>query len=88
MRELEESLKLGRQPAEAIIMRVTGTATQDIADLRPELESRAMEIVAREAKGLEKIGEDEAQSLRALLERSRKRIVDKQKELAAKKNDI
>ena len=76
LRELEEGLKLGRQPADAIVKRVTATAVQDIADLSPALEDRAQEIVARESKELEKIGLGEASSLRSLLHAQRKRIAE------------
>lgn len=83
LRELEDSLKLGRQPGPAIIARVTTTAAQDIADLRQSLEARALEIVASESKTLERIGATEATSLRELLEAQRKRIIETQKTAAA-----
>lgn len=82
LRELEDGLKLNRQPGEVIIKRVTAMTLQDIADLRPALDERVAEIVAHETAELAKIGVIEAKSLRDLLESQRKRILATQKTAA------
>jgi hypothetical protein len=83
MSELEQALKLARQPNADKIAQMSATAAQDIADLRPALEVEAAEIIATETKELEKIAAAEAKSLRELLEAQRRRIIDTEKTAAA-----
>ena len=56
---------------------------RDVADLRPTLEAEALDIVARETRDLTAIGATEAKSLRELLERTKKRILNKQREVGS-----
>ena len=60
-----------------IIKRLTAMTPHDVRDLVPELAARTDAALADATKELAKRGDDEAKSLRALLELQRKRIEGK-----------
>lgn len=76
---LDRALSEVRQPGEVVQARLLATASDDIADLLPQLEPRADELAALATDKLAKRGEREAKDLRETLERQRDRV---QKELA------
>ena len=74
LQRLESALQDAHAPSETTHRRLLETASQDIADLLPQLEERA-ELVARSAAGaLRERGESEARQLLATLERQRQRL--------------
>jgi hypothetical protein len=56
-------------------------ALQDVAQLTPGLELRAQVLIERAVRDLDKRGNSEAESMAAILEGQRKRILDRQKEI-------
>ena len=73
---LESSLVDARRhaPGDAIQRKLLAAAPSDIADLLPQLESRAHEVAALAIETLRKRGQREAQDLREILERQRTRV--------------
>ena len=73
---LESSLIVARRhaPGDAIQRKLLAAAPRDIADLLPQLESRAHEVAALAIETLRKRGQREAQDLREILERQRTRV--------------
>jgi len=72
--QLSQAFKNPREPASAIVQRVRQWASSDATDLERELRRRAELNKADATKDLLKIGEDEAKSLKKLLEEQRGRV--------------
>jgi hypothetical protein len=72
--QLEDAIREARSVPDAVIQRITRIAKHDVADLRPALEKRASEQIAKVAKDLVARGESEAKSLERLLQDQRDRI--------------
>lgn len=83
---LEEALtsRAKNEPAKEIQARLLASAERDIAELRPQLEPRALEIAASAIQKLELRGERESKDLIAVLEAQRERV---RKELAEYESD-
>lgn len=71
-----------RAPAKKIQDKLLGALAQDVAELRPQLEPRALELAALATERLKARGEREAKDLQEVLERQQNRV---QKELARRK---
>ena len=73
---LDQVLDVGRaaQPSETIRQRLLKSAARDIAELRPQLEPRAEELVVKAKVQLRDRGRREAEDLRETLERQRERV--------------
>ena len=73
---LDQVLDVGRasQPNETIRRRLLKSAARDIAELRPQLEPRADELVSKAKQQLRERGRREAEELREILIRQRKRV--------------
>ncbi len=89
LHQLEQALAATRAPGDGVVERALGFAQKDVADLMPALQDRAEEAKTRARADLAKRGDDEANSLRALLVAQRDRILkadrtfdDRQLELA------
>lgn len=65
-----------RVPNETVQHRLLETAAQDIEELLPQLEPRAMELAKLAEKDLAERGVREEQDLRATLERQRRRVIE------------
>lgn len=74
LEQLEYAIREARSVPDAVIQRITRIAKHDVADLRPELERRASEQIAKVAKDLVARGDAEAKSLERLLQDQRDRI--------------
>jgi hypothetical protein len=74
LEELEDAIRDAKSVPESVTARVTLLAKQDVADLRPELERRAVAQIDRIKKDLIDRGEVEAASLQRLLQVQRDRI--------------
>ena len=86
MKLLDESLShSAREPNEVVQRRLLAGATQDIADLRPQLKPRADEFAATAERQLAQRGEREERGLRDTLERHRAQVVA---ELASHERDF
>lgn len=75
LNQLEEALRTSRPAPETAIARIQALIARDIADLLPTLERIAAEQLAGASRDLARRGEEEAQSLKTLLEQQRARIV-------------
>ena len=73
---LDEVLDAGRaaQPNEIIRRRLLDSAARDIAELRPQLEPRAEELVVMAKEKLQERGRREAKDLREILVRQKRRV--------------
>jgi hypothetical protein len=74
LEQLEDAIRDARSVSETVTARVTLFAKQDVADLRPELERRAVLQIDKLIKDLMDRGEVEAASLQRLLQGQRDRI--------------
>jgi SNF2 family DNA or RNA helicase len=74
LEQLEGAIRDARSIPESVTARVTLLAKQDVADLRPELERRAVAQINKLTKDLIDRGEVEAASLQSLLKAQRDRI--------------
>jgi superfamily II DNA or RNA helicase len=90
LEQLEDALARSRRPSDAVVARALSFAQQDVIDLLPTLEQRSREAIERAERQLAERGQQEASSLKELLERQRKRIEqaeanfdDRQRELFA-----
>ncbi|WFU56825.1 DISARM system SNF2-like helicase DrmD [Bradyrhizobium pachyrhizi] len=72
--QLDQAFRNPRSPAGNVVERIRQLATQDAADLEPELRQRAEAQKAAAIKQLLAVGEAEAKSLRRLLEDQHKRV--------------
>ena len=72
--QLEDAFRAARVPARHIVDRIRQLASQDAADLEPELRARAAEAKREAIKDLGRVAEAEATSLKRLLEDQRSRI--------------
>lgn len=69
VKQLEEALRQGRAPSEAVLERLQQTVEHDLSDLRPYLERRAKESEETAIAELQENGRREADALAALLNR-------------------
>ena len=74
LQRLESALQHARAPGNTVHRRLLETASQDIADLLPQLEERADLVARSAADALRDRGESEARQLRVTLERQRRRV--------------
>jgi hypothetical protein len=72
--QLDQAFRNPRSPAADVVGRIRQWATQDAADLEPELRQRAEAHKAAATRQLAAVGEAEAKSLRRLLEEQHARI--------------
>ena len=80
LNQLEEALRTARAAPAGAVTRIRATLPQDIADLRPTLDARAAERLEKVRGQLARRGDDEAASLRQLLETQRRRIEKAERE--------
>ncbi len=79
--QLEDAIRTGRPAPDSALLRVRKLAIRDVADLTPELESRAQEIFEDAQKSLADLGAREADSLLKLLTEQAERIRGAQKKV-------
>lgn len=72
--QLDEALRTGHQPPEAVVERLQRTVDWDIRDLRPHLEARAQQSEQAAVAELVENGRREAEALGDLLQRQIQRV--------------
>ena len=72
---LDEALGGGGGPNEVVRRRLLAAAPRDIAELRPQLEPRALELAAIAERRLAERGERESRDLHDTLQRQRQRVI-------------
>ena len=72
---LDEALGSDGGPNEVVRRRLLAAAPRDIAELRPQLEPRALELATIAERGLAERGELESRDLHDTLQRQRRRVV-------------
>jgi superfamily II DNA or RNA helicase len=77
-----------REPADRIASRLLDTAAQDVTDLLPQLETRALELAATAESELRARGTKEAESLRETLGRQQQRVARELKRRQAESNQM